>query len=125
MIHLDLDEELGSMHGMYGSPEAESEVQRSRKKAELTAVRCLLKKVFGPTLVHVDNKGVIDGLWRGEMKCVDPKANDADLWISIWEALHRFHQEGILAEVDHAKSTPHRGENAANVALRKVHRGRQ
>ena len=33
-----------------------------------------------PIKVHVDNKGTIDGLWRGERKCTDPKAGDADLW---------------------------------------------
>ena len=99
MIQLDHDEEMGSMHGMYGSPEAESEAQRTIKRAALTAVRCLLKKVISPTLVHFDDKGVSDGLWRGEMKCTDPKANDADLWISSWEALHRLHRQGILVEV--------------------------
>ena len=36
--------------------------------------------------VHVDNKGNTDGLWRGERKCIDPKAGDADLWIKLWEA---------------------------------------
>ena len=30
-------------------------------------------------------EGVIDGLWRGEAKCLGPKAKDADLWILIWE----------------------------------------
>ena len=29
-------------------------------------------------MVHVDNKGIIDGLWRGEMKWIGPKAKDAD-----------------------------------------------
>ena len=37
----------------------------------------------GPTMAHVDNKGIIDGLWRGEIRCVGPKAKDADLWILI------------------------------------------
>ena len=40
-------------------------------------------KAIGPIMVHVDNKGIIDGLWRGEMKCIGPKAKHADLWISI------------------------------------------
>ena len=43
------------LHGMYGSMEAEFEVQRT-KGAELTAFLCLLKKVVGPTKVHVDNE---------------------------------------------------------------------
>ena len=63
------DEELGPLHGMYGSTEAEFEVQRTVKRAELKAFLCLLKKVIGPITAHVDNKGIIDGLWRGERKC--------------------------------------------------------
>ena len=43
----------------------------------------LFLKAIGPIMVHVDNKGIIDGLWRGEMKCIGPKAKHADLWISI------------------------------------------
>ena len=58
--------------------DAELEVQRTIKRAEVTAFLCLLKKVVGPIKVHVDNEGIIDGLWRGERKCIDPKAGDAD-----------------------------------------------
>ena len=58
--------------------DAELEVQRTIKRAEVTAFLCLLKKVVGPIKVHVDNKGIINGLWRGERKCIDPKAGDAD-----------------------------------------------
>ena len=36
--------------------------------------------------------------------CIGPSAKDADLWILIWEELHRVHQEGILAEVDIVKA---------------------
>ena len=85
------------LHGMYGSMEAELEVQRTIKRAELTAFPCLLKKVIGPTKVYADNKGIIDGLWRGERKCMSPKAGDADLWMKIWEEVH------ILVEVEHVK----------------------
>ena len=74
------------MHGMYGSMDAELEVQRTTKRAELTAFFCLLKKVIGPIKVHVDN--IVDGLWRRERKCIDPKAGDADLWVKNWEELH-------------------------------------
>ena len=42
---------------MYGTLEAGYEVQRTVKRAELTASSCLLKKAVGPTNVHVDNKG--------------------------------------------------------------------
>ena len=109
MVQLDSDEELGPLRGMYGSMEAEFEVQRTIERAELTAFLCLLKKVTaGPIKVHVDNKGIIDGLWRGERKCIDPKAGDADLWIKIWEELHLLMSNQILVDVEHVKA--HRTE---------------
>ena len=43
------DEEKEPMHGMYGTREAELEVQRAIKRAELTAFLCLFSKVIGPT----------------------------------------------------------------------------
>ena len=46
---------------MYGSMEAELEVQRTIKRSELTAFLCFLKRVIGPTKVYAD-KGIIDGL---------------------------------------------------------------
>ena len=58
------DEELGPLRGMFGSMEAEFEVLRTIKRAELTTFLCLFKKVFGPTKVHVDQKKIIDGLWK-------------------------------------------------------------
>ena len=69
------------MHGMDGTLEAEFE--RTIKRAEPTALLCLLWKAIGPTMTHVDNEGTIDGLWRGETRCICPTANDADLWILI------------------------------------------
>ena len=60
--------------------EAEYEVQRAITRAELTAFLCLLKTVCGPIKVHVDNKGIIDGLRKGEKECIKPGAGDADLW---------------------------------------------
>ena len=83
VVQLDHDEEMG----------AELEVQRTIKRAELTTSLCFLRKANGPTVVHVGNKGIIDELWRGETRCIGPEAMDADLWILIWEELHRVHQE--------------------------------
>ena len=51
VAQLDYDEELGPLHGMYGLMEAEFEVQRTSKRAELTAFLCFLKKVIGPIKV--------------------------------------------------------------------------
>ena len=100
MVQVDHDEEVGPLLGMYGTMDAELEVQRAMKRAELTTFLCLLRKAIGPKMVHVDNKGIIDGLWEGEMRCIAPRAKDADLWTLIWEELQRFHQEGILVEVE-------------------------
>ena len=102
VVQLDYDEEKGPLHGIYGSLEAEFEVQR--KRAELTSFLCLLKKVVGSIKVLVDNKGIIDGLWRGERKCIDPKAGDAGLWIKIWEDLHLPVSEEIVVELEHVKA---------------------
>ena len=78
MVQLDHDEEVGPMHGMY-----EFEFHRTIKRAERTALLCLLRKASGPMMVRVYNKGVIDSLWRGEKNCIGPKAKDADLWILL------------------------------------------
>ena len=50
-------------------------------RQSLTAFLCLFRWIIGLTTGHVDNKGIIDGLRRGEVKCTGPQANDADLWI--------------------------------------------
>ena len=84
------------IHGTYGTLDAELEVQRTIKRAELTTLLCLLRKAIGRTLVHVGNTGIINGLWRGEMKCTGPQAKDADLWISIWEELKNFRSEEVF-----------------------------
>ena len=80
---LDHDEEMGPMHGMYGTLDTKLEVQCTNKRAALTAFLCFLMKTCGPTMVHVDNKRVMNGLWKGEVKCICPTAKYADLWIVI------------------------------------------
>ena len=96
----------GPLYGMYGSKEAELEVQRTIKRAELTAFLCLLKKVIGPIKEHVDNKGMGFGEEKGNASI--PKAGDADLWIKNWEELHLLTLKEILVEVEHFKA--HRTE---------------
>ena len=59
MVQVDHDND-----GMYGT----LQVQRNIKRAELTAFLCFLGKANGPTMVHVGNKGIIDGLWTGELQ---------------------------------------------------------
>ena len=51
--------------------------------------------------MHVDNKGIIDGLRKRERECIKPKAGDADLWIKIWEELHLL---AARVEVEHVKA---------------------
>ena len=85
VVQLDHDQEMGPMHGMYGTVDAELEVQRTNKRAEQTAFLCLFRKAIGPTMVHFENKGIISGLWRGEVMCIGRRTKDADLWILIWE----------------------------------------
>ena len=50
--------------------------------------------------MHVDNKRIIHGLWRGERKCIDPKAGDADLWSKICEESHLLVSKDMLVEVE-------------------------
>ena len=96
VVQLDHDEKMVPMHGMYGTLEADLEAMRTTKRPDLTAFFCLLRRIIGPTTAHVDNKGILDVLWRGEINCIGPKAKDADLWMLIWQEVHRAHQGGIL-----------------------------
>ena len=63
----------------------------------------------------MDNKGIIDGLWRGERECIKPKAGDADLWIKNWEELHFLVSKENLVEVEHVKA--HQKDKEGDVAL--------
>ena len=92
------------LYGMNDSMEADFEVQHTIKRAELTAFLCLLRKVIGPTRVHVDNKGIIDGLRKGEKEWIKPRAGDPDFWMKICDELHGMVERGILVEVEHVKA---------------------
>ena len=48
VVQLDLDEEMGPMHGMFGTFDAELQVQRTIRRAELTAFFCLLRRINPP-----------------------------------------------------------------------------
>ena len=61
VVQLDHDEEMAPIHGMYGTLDVELDVQRTIKRAELTAFLCLDRKVIGPTMVHVDTKVLMMG----------------------------------------------------------------
>ena len=67
------------MPGMYGTLDVEVEVLRlTIRRAESTAFVCPFRVIIGLS-AHVDNKIIIDGLWKGQMKCIGAEANDADL----------------------------------------------
>ena len=42
------------------------------------------------------------------MKCIGPKAKDADWWIALWERLEKLRSQEVLIEVEH--DTAHRNE---------------
>ena len=111
------------MRGMHGTLDAELEVRRTIKRAELSVFLCLQAIVL--TVVDVDNKEIIDGLSRGEMKCIGQKAKDAefvDLDLGrIAQSPPRRHTGGSRAR---QTASLHKG-NSATVALRKVHHRRQ
>ena len=65
VVQLDHAEEMGPSHVMYGTLDAKLEVRRTIKRAELTAFLYLTRKDIGPTVVHADNTGILDGLLRG------------------------------------------------------------
>ena len=46
VVQLDYDEEMEPLHGMYGSMVADFEVQRTIKRAALTAFLCFLRKLW-------------------------------------------------------------------------------
>ena len=83
VVQVDHDEEMRPLHGMNGTLDSELEVQRTIKRAQLTAFLCLFRRIIGLTTVHIDNRGITHGLWIGEMKSIGPQAKDADLWILI------------------------------------------
>ena len=75
--------------------------------------------MIGPIKVHVDNKGVIGGLRKGESKCIKPRAGDADLWIQIWEELHSL-AERYFGRSKACKGAPHEEKKEKYVAVCEV-----
>ena len=87
------------VHGMYGTLNADLEEQRTIEKAGSTAFLCRLQGLSDPPwLMWIIRESLMgfEVLW--------PKARDADRWISIWEEVHRSHQEGVFLEVVHVKA---------------------
>ena len=67
---------------------------------------------------------IIDRLWTGEMKCIGPKANDADLWLLIWEVVRRIPSRRNIASSRACQGAWLKEGDAGNVALRPFCHGR-
>ena len=37
-------------------------------------------ELVGPSVIHTDKMGILDGLWRSDEGCFGPEHKDADLW---------------------------------------------
>ena len=93
VVQLDHDVKMGPVHEMHGTLEADLEVVRTIKRAELTAFFCLFRRIVGPPRLMWTTKESSMGL-----NCIGPKAKDADLWILIWQEVYRAHKEKYYCE---------------------------
>ena len=93
------------MRGMYGAFDAEFEVHRTIKRADLTAFLRLFRRTGSPPQLVWTTKGSSMGFGEEKRNALDqmPKMLD-DLWIMIWEEVRRVHQEGIFLEVEHVNA---------------------
>ena len=78
-------------------------VQRTIKRADLTAFLCFLRKVCGPIKIHVENQGRIDGFEKVKKRALSQEL-DADLWTKNWEEILELVKRGILVEVAHVNA---------------------
>ena len=76
VVQLDYDGELGLLHGVYASTDAELEVQAHHQEGRAGGLLQSSPSRFMSTTKE---------LLIGQMKSIDPKAGDADLWIKIWK----------------------------------------
>ena len=66
MVQLDYDKEEEPWYAVCGPVLAELEVQRTIKKRQSYGIR----RLVGPSTLHSESMGMIDGLWRtGEGSC--------------------------------------------------------
>ena len=82
VVQLVYDEELGLLHGMYGSVEGRNRGPAHHQEGGADGLLMPLNRVIGPVRVHVDNQGSIDGLRKRESKCIKSRAGDADFMIT-------------------------------------------
>ena len=102
VVQLDRDEEVVAVHRMYGTLDAELWRHTVPARERNNRPSCVSSgKLSVPRW----------SMWKSLMLCLErsnemhwPKSKDADLWILLWEELHRAHQEGKLVEVEHVKA---------------------
>ena len=70
--------------------------------------------------VQVDNKGIVDGLWRAEMRSIGPRAKDADFWI-FGRSCTEFIKKALLVEVEHVNAHRSKKEMQQMSLFEKVH----
>ena len=51
-----------------GCPVLRMLILRDNKRAELMDFVCLFRRISGPSTAHVDNRPIIDGLWRATVR---------------------------------------------------------
>ena len=68
VVQVDYDKEEEPVYAISGTMRAELEVQSTIKRAELWAFTMTLASLIGPSTIHTDKMGTIDGLWRGRRR---------------------------------------------------------
>ena len=84
--------------------DAEREVHRAIKRAELTACFCPSEVLSGVITAHVDHKGVMGGLWKGKIEVHWPESKGRRSVGLIGEEVRRMHRQETLLEVEHFKA---------------------
>ena len=118
VVQPDYDEEMGLVHGVCGSADTELEVQRTIKRAELTAFLCLFKKSYwanqGPLLttreLSMDYENEKVSVFSQEREMLV-------LRIQTWEELHGLAERGSLVEVGACFGAPHEERKEKYVAV--------
>ena len=63
-----------------------------------------LRGLCAPATIHTDSMGILNGLHRGEKMCIAPRAEEADLWIGLWEGVEEVRDRDIRLDVMHVKA---------------------
>ena len=64
-------------------------------RAELKALLEVLRVAVPPIRIFVDNKGVVDGVKKGEKWCTHSKSACADLWRKVWFLLNELEGQEV------------------------------